>query len=239
MGDSPTPPLAVECCRDLPGDFDKSWSTVMGGIGSGGWNRRGCGIIGQYRSIEVGRLHKEGVLQEGWRGGWAWWSDGERTADIVIHGGRDRIRLRYRVQAGDTAPVDVDEAIALLWRPCPFGGERPFFRCPGCDATVRRLHGAGTRFLCRRCHRLGYGSQREREHDRALRQANRLRARLGGEPGLGAAMPRRPRHMRRRTDQRLVREILELELTAEDYAAQLLHRLQRRTDRPRSRRFWR
>jgi hypothetical protein len=44
-------------------------------------------------------------------------------------------------------------------------------------------------FLCCRCYQLAYASQRENPNDRALRRANNIRMRLGGEPGIATLFP--------------------------------------------------
>ena len=48
---------------------------------------------------------------------------------------------------------------------------------------------AGAYFLCCRCYQLAYASQRENPNDRALRRANNIRIRLGGEPDLATLFP--------------------------------------------------
>ena len=208
----------------------------MGGFGSGRRGGYGRDTVEDHRSIDVDHLRREGVLVDGWRGSWAWWRDGERTADIVIVGGRSRIGLRYRVRSGGGDWQDVDEPVEVSWRPCRFGGARPFFACPRCSRAVIKLYGAGRYFLCRTCHDLAYASQAEREHDRALRRANRLRARLGGE--MADSIPSRPKGMHRTSYERLVGQIELLEAAADDYAAQLFLRLGQRLD-PSPRSFWR
>ena len=209
----------------------------MGGLGSGGWNRSGHGTVEEHRSLTIGRLRQAGTLEPGWYGSLQWTVDGERVANIRLVGGRDVIRLSYRARAGEGPWQEIDEAVAILWRSCRFGGERPFFLCPGCARPVLKLCGAGARFRCRRCYRLGYASSREREHDRALRRANKLRQRLGGEPGMAYLIASRPKGMHRRTYDRMVGEIERLESTADDYAALLLLRLQRHSARA-TRSFW-
>ena len=51
-----------------------------------------------------------------------------------------------------------------------------------CGRRVAKLHGPGRYFLCRHCYRLGHASQGEDTWDRALRCANKIRQRLGGDP---------------------------------------------------------
>ena len=109
-----------------------------------------------------------------------------------------------------------------IWMPCRFGGARPYFICPGvvngmaCGRRVVKLYGAARYFLCRHCYRLAYASQREDRYDRALRRANNMRARLGGDPSTASLLPRRPKGMHERTYQRLLSQILDAEMTAEE-----------------------
>ena len=125
--------------------------------------------------------------------------------------------------------------------PCRFRGARPYFVCPGvvngitCGRRVAKLYGAGTYFLCRHCYRLAYTSQREDRYDRALRRANNIRMRLGGEPGTASVFPARPKGMHRETYERLQSRVLNAEMLAEERLAILVARLQR-SDRRSERR---
>jgi hypothetical protein len=67
---------------------------------------------------------------------------------------------------------------------------------------VAILYGGGI-FACRRCYRLAYASAREDVSDRAARRADRLRARLGWEPGILNGGGEKPKWMRWRTFERL------------------------------------
>jgi hypothetical protein len=89
----------------------------------------------------------------------------------------------------------VKEPVPLEWTPCNFGGERPWFVCPGagCDRRVAKLYGPGKYFLCRHCYDLRYESQREDKKDRALRLAQKIRTRLGGSANMMEPFPEKPK----------------------------------------------
>jgi hypothetical protein len=62
---------------------------------------------------------------------------------------------------------------------CPYGGSRPWFRCPWCNARRAVLYGiAANRFGCRGCMNLVYASQDERKMSRLLRKERRIRSKL-------------------------------------------------------------
>ena len=67
------------------------------------------------------------------------------------------------------------------------------------------LYGGGI-FACRHCYQLAYASSREDAGDRAIRRADRLRARLGWEPGILNGEGGKPKWMRWRTFERLSAE---------------------------------
>ncbi|WP_459857628.1 hypothetical protein [Dongia sp. agr-C8] len=197
------------------------------------------------RSIDVNRLHKTGCLQPGWRGGWQWTADGRKVASINLRTEADRLNLSYRIRISGGEWEDVSETVRIVQVPCPFGGTRPYFICPGvvngvaCGRRAAKLHGSGRYFLCRHCYRLAYASQSEGEWDRALRRANRIRQRLGGDPGMTELLPNRPKGMWRRTYGRLRKRALEAETLADEAFAIRAARLLSRIDAPRRRKgFW-
>ena len=105
--------------------------------------------------------------------------------------------------------------------PCEFGGNRPYFLCPGvvngiaCGRRVIKLYGVGRYFLCRHCYRLVYASQREDDMDRAVRRARKIRVRLGGAPARAPLFPERPKGMWWRTYERLLATALVSEEAAD------------------------
>jgi hypothetical protein len=217
----------------------------MGGFGSGRPSGSGRSKVEDCRSLDVNRLHREGCLRAGWAGGWSWTRDGERVAWIGLRAEIDRLRLIYRVRIGGGGWEDVVESVGIVRIPCRHGGARPYFICPGvvrgraCGRRVAKLYGPGRYFLCRHCYRVAYSSQSEGAFDRALRRANTIRQRLGGDPGWAAPFPRRPKGMWRRTYERLCDRTFEIEMQAEDAIEARLVRVNQRIDQSsRKRKFW-
>lgn len=68
-------------------------------------------------------------------------------------------------------------------KPCNYGGVYHFFRCPQCSKRVRKLYCKAGRYACRKCHGLGYYTQRLRTSERhftmGLKVKNRLINRAG------------------------------------------------------------
>jgi hypothetical protein len=219
---------------------------MMGGFGSGRPSGGRRDKVEACRSIDVNRLHREGFLRGGWTGGWQWSRDGEKVASINLRAEHDQLRLTYRVRLNGGKWEDVAETVRIVRLPCRYGGARPYFVCPGilngivCSRRVAKLYGPGRYFLCRHCFRLVHASQSEGRLDRALRRANTIRQRLGGDPGMAAPFPSRPKGMWRRTYECLQRRTFEIEMRAEEAMDLHVANLAARIDRPnRKRSFWR
>ena len=204
----------------------------MGGLGSGRPTGSGQRLaVEDCRSLDVNCLRRHGVLTNGWSGGWHWRRNNKSVASISVIGGRERILLMYRCRLRGEDWEEVNEPIPIRWRACRFGGERPFFSCPGvvngkaCGRAVLKLYSASRFYFCRHCYRLTYSSRSEDSVDRALRRANRIRHKLGGEPGLASMFPNKPKGMWRRTYNLLLDETVGLESRSDErllrYAARL------------------
>jgi hypothetical protein len=114
--------------------------------------------------------------------------------------------LTYRHRSGPGGEwEDVREPVILTWTACNFGGERPWFICPGAGwgRRVAVLYGPGRNFLCRHCYDFVYESQRENEMHRALRRAQAIRERLGGSANMMKPFPEKPKGMHWETYERL------------------------------------
>ncbi len=179
----------------------------MGGLGSGNRHRFDKKTTtDECHSLDVRNLYQEGLLKPG---GWfcsSWSRAGREVASIrgFVYG--DRLILSYRHRSGlGSEWEDVKEPVSLEWTPCNFGGERPWFLCPGvrCGRRAAVLYGPGKYYLCRHCYDLRYESQREDKKDRALRRAQKIRMRLGGSANMLEPFPERPKGMHHDTYMRL------------------------------------
>jgi hypothetical protein len=63
----------------------------MGGIGSGRRHQGGKGTTSAYRSLDVRRLHRDGLLAPGQAFGWNWTRDRETLAAIFIRTEADKV----------------------------------------------------------------------------------------------------------------------------------------------------
>lgn len=180
----------------------------MGGSGSGNrWRYGAKSSTDDYRALDVRRWAREGMLKPGYWGGWQWTRSGEVVASIQMRAEEDRVILMYRHRSGGEDWKDEQYPVRIVQTPCNLGGSRPWFICPalGCGRRVAILYGGGI-FACRHCYQLAYASAREDAGDRATRRADRIRARLGWEPGILNGSGDKPKWMRWRTFYRLTEQ---------------------------------
>jgi hypothetical protein len=208
----------------------------MGGAGSGNWYRFDKKTTtDQCHSVDVRYLHREGLLKAGSWFSLRWLRAGRETGSIqgkVSGDGRPgQITLLYRHRSGPAREwEDVRERVPLTWTACNFGGDRPWFVCPGagCDRRVAVLYGPGRYFLCRHCYDLTYESQRENEMNRALRRAQAIRERLGGSANMTESFPEKLKGMHWNTYERLWWKHHEAEMEQLTGMRQWLDKLQKK-----------
>jgi hypothetical protein len=205
----------------------------LGGLGSGNRYRFGKKTTtDECRSLDVRRFNREGLLKSGNMFSWRWSRAGQEVASIGALVYQDKLVLSYRSKSGGEWE-DVKESVPLEWTPCNFGGERPWFVCPGmvngvrCGRRAAILYGPRKYFLCRHCYDLRYESQREDNKDRALRQAQKIRLRLGGRTTMMEPFPDRPKGMHHDTYVRLCSEHHEAEIEHLASAREWLDKLQK------------
>jgi hypothetical protein len=180
----------------------------VGGVGSGSWYRFDKKTTtDECQSIDVRYLHRNGLLQPGHSFSLRWSRAGRQSGSIggVAHDD-DRVTFFYHHRRGSGGEwEEVKKTVALEWTPCNFGGQRPWFLCPGagCGRRVAVLYGPGKYFLCRHCYDLRYESQREDKTHRALRRAQKIRERLGGSANMMEPFPERPKGMHHKTYRRM------------------------------------
>ena len=104
---------------------------------------------------------------------------------------------------------------------------RPVFQC-GCGRRAFKLYYSRGAFACRRCTDAVYACQQRSAKGRIALQATRLRHFLGGWQGLS---PSRPTFMHKRTYQRLINQLRQLEARTprKVSVSKLSHRLLRPT----------
>ncbi len=209
----------------------------MGGAGSGNWYRFDKKTTtGECHSVDVRDLHREGLLASG-RSFTLRWSRAERETGsirgaVIGEEEPERVILTYRHRASPGGEWgEVREPVPLAGTACNFGGERPWFVCPGagCGRRVAVLYGPGRYFLCRHCYDLVYESQRESSMYRALRRAQAIRERLGGSANMMAPFPEKPKGMHHETYDRFFWEHHEAEMAQLAGMREWLNKLEEKT----------
>jgi hypothetical protein len=199
----------------------KRWEkNLMGGVGSGTWYRfNKKTTTSECHSMDVRYLQRENLLRSGHSFSLRWSRAGRETGFIggVVEGTEtpERVILLYRHRSSPGGEwEDVREPVPLTWTACNFGGQRPWFVCPGagCGRRVAVLYGPGKYFLCRHCYDLVYESQRDNAIYRALHKAQSIRERLGGSTNMMEPFPVKPKGMHYETYWRLREEHDEAEM---------------------------
>jgi hypothetical protein len=188
----------------------------MGGPGSGSWYRSGKkDKVEDLCEIDVRRWHREGFFRARPRYvSWKWCRDGKQIAAIGVRTSHGGAELSYSCwRGGDKDDKrSVDYTVPITWTACNYGGERPWFVCPGgvnvyaCHRRVAKLYLSGEYFLCRHCQDLTYETRQLGRKDSALRKCQKIRRRLGGSANMIEPFPPRPKGMHLKTYMRLWRE---------------------------------
>lgn len=151
----------------------------------------------QLQRVDVRLWARKGLLTGNRFFSWSWKLGGEPTGSIGVKVmPQSAVTLEYSLtQNGERRSIS--ERVALIYKPCNFGGERPWFQCPRCTRQVAVLYMRSGRFACRHCQRVAYSSQSEDVMARTWREQRRIEEKLGEDW-------QRPKGMRQRTYERLM-----------------------------------
>lgn len=133
--------------------------------------------------IDVREWARRGYLRGSCAFSWGWQCDGEPTGAIGVRVfSSGSLALEYISTMGGVSR-NVSERLTLDSTPCPYGGARPWFKCPGCAGRVAILYLRGGRFACRSCQRVSYRSQSGSTIDRVCDRFHKLDALvMAGKP---------------------------------------------------------
>lgn len=200
----------------------------MGGYNSGGWNYSGRPTTESTFSVSLKRLRPllllgrfaKATLRQGCYHG---------TIEVGTSDVRVTVRRGEHGHSfwGDIGFQQVNCRSAFGWR-------RSALVCPVCQRRCLTVYLYGGRFACRICHRLPYGSQRERRLDRLTRKVDRQQRRLGSletYKDSGSTPPVRPKGMHCSTYQRLLWDRARAAASLEDAEVECMVRLGQRLSR--------
>jgi len=181
-----------------------------------------CLTLDEVKRLDVRWLHRQGYLdRRPHLVAWSWGEQPDGSVGLALVDGRLVITYCFHRRETETWQ-DIRQVVDLDWTPCQYGGQRPWFRCPGCQRRVAVLCGYDRLFLCRHCYQLPYTSQYETRLDRLTRKMHKLHDRLGGHS------TQKPKGMHWRTWERLQDEAIEAEMTRDCAMDVTFERLLRR-----------
>lgn len=128
----------------------------------------------------------------------------------MIKQSKDRISLTIP-EYNLTAILNDDDSLAVQFdggsyvilvekKSCNFGGFYYFFRCPGCNARMRKLYCIQGRYLCRKCGNLAYHCQKLRTSERYALMRCKVKDTLQNK---GGSLNKRPPRMQEHTFQKM------------------------------------
>lgn len=151
----------------------------MGGINSGRRRSVHRGAVEQFPVIDLRVLRRAGLLKPG-----------ECTYDTLRWRNQDlevlEVRILVDLSDADDASIRIvgdvpDQRAAIECVPCPFGGQRCYFRCPLTGTRCEQLFLIDGIFASRTAHRLTYASQSEDGLSRARRKVRKLHRQVDGD----------------------------------------------------------
>ena len=198
----------------------------MGGTGSG--RKPGHGARKMTKDalpLAINRLARLKLLAPENSQYWSWSVRDRAVERITVNIEPDGMTVSCRLK---NSGLDSKQWVGTQTTPCTLVGHRYWFTCPRCDRRVAILYRLNRAFACRHCQNLTYASQWESLGDRAIRRADKIRARLGWVPGIAHASGIKPAGMHWRTYLRLRAEHDALVMLAYREMARQMGLLERR-----------
>lgn len=134
---------------------------------------------------------------------------------MLVKESKDRICLEIlsynliaSLQDNDSIAVTYNHGSYIIpteKKPCNFGGYYYFFHCPQCNSRMRKLYCIEGKYLCRKCAKLGYYSQRLRPSERLARKRSEVKKYLKNHAG---SLKVKPPYMKHHTFQKLRRKFV-------------------------------
>jgi len=146
-------------------------------------------------TVDIRLWQRGGLLTPGRSFHWQWYGNSRFVASINVVVRRGGVVIHH-CHNEEKRWRNSNYTVYIDWTDCHFGSQRPWFLCPArsCGRRVAILYGNFV-FACRQCHHLAYPSQNELPYDRFARRAERIRDRLGWEPGILNGKGSKPKGM--------------------------------------------
>ena len=194
----------------------------MGGSGSGTWYRWDTRrTIDDVMQLDVRMMARNAWLLPGVKGEINWRRNNQPWGSISYQSFINRLVLSFRYRVSGQEWGDVTQEIAFDETQCNYGNIRKWFVCPGCHRRCALLYSGGKYFLCRKCYKLPYKSQRQTKIDRLISQKHELGERIFDDYHNGSGWKKR-KGMHQRTFDRLSCLYAELEISVDEYLARFL-----------------
>ncbi len=183
----------------------------MGGPGSGRLLRFNAKpTVERQTYIDIRWMKRQNGLIPGTIGTLSWSSHGNNAGTVNFEVAENCLILKYRHQGQSGSWEDVEQVVLFDQTPCNYGGHRKWFLCSQCEQRVEILYGsngANKFFLCGDCHGLTYASCNTHPRKRLFGKANKLKQKIGVEPGIMYSIPEIPKGMHLATFCKIVEEI--------------------------------
>jgi hypothetical protein len=195
----------------------------MGGPGSGNrsWKRARPSLVEDAFTLDLRTLLRAGRLLPGAAVTGLWdvhTPVGDRRMMIGYHGDLTSLEDATVTLMFDAGGIDYIQRLNLTVTEPHLGGLRLWFLCPVTGHRARALYlpEGEKQFASREAYGLSYQSQSDSALFRTIAQAQKVRARLGGDLSIHSPFPARPRGMHRRTYERLREAALKIEAAARE-----------------------